>query len=274
MLRVRVTLLALVALAVPMGASATSANHGNPSQSSDPTGDSGTAPDISSVLIGNNLAKTIRFEITIANRPTLLQDNDLVAVFIDADRNQTTDYEIHAFGNTGLQMVRTTDSGTQPVAAPSLVRIWDTGAHKLTIRVSSADLQNTTSFNYYVGTGVLSEGSATIQDYAPDGSSVFVYELLTPHIDGVAPAYSPAAPREGKKFRVTDASLHFETSEEARAESVRCSAKLAGKALRGTGAGGCTFALPRRAKGKRLSLTVTATFQGQSATITSSLRVR
>jgi hypothetical protein len=264
--------LALAALALPAGSSASVTNHGNPAQTPDPIGDSGTAPDISSVLIGNNLARTIRFEITIANRTTLIQDSDLIAVFVDVDRNGTTDYEIHAFGNTGLEMVRPTASGAERVAAPSLARIWDTTG-KLTIRVSSADLGNASSFDYYVGTGVLSGGTAAIQDYAPDGNVVFVYELSTPHIDGVAPLLS-AKPRAGKKFRVAGASVHFETNEESRAESVRCSAKLAGKALRGTGNGGCTFALPRSAKGKRLSLTITATFQGQSATITSSLRVR
>jgi hypothetical protein len=37
---------------------------------------------------------------------------------------------------------------------------------------------------------------------------------------------------------------------------------------------GCAFSLPRNAKGKRLSVAITATVEDQSKTITSSFRVR
>jgi hypothetical protein len=57
--------------------------------------------------------------------------------------------------------------------------------------------------------------------------------------------------------------------------SVRCAAKLAGKTLRGTGAGGCRWSLPKNAKGKRLVITVTATYQdAEPVTVTSSFKVR
>jgi hypothetical protein len=127
---------------------------------------------------------------------------------------------------------------------------------------------------WFVGTGVLSGSSATLQDFAPDGDDAFLYTLSTPHIKSVVPAYAPVAPRAGKRFRVTGAQVRFETDEEEPAATVRCSAKLGRKALRGTGAGGCTFALPKSAMGKRLSLTMTATFRDQSATTTRVLRIR
>jgi hypothetical protein len=273
----RLVLAVIVAAAVAAvgstatGGWATATDH-NPVESPDPTGDSGSAADISNVLTGNTLAGVFRFEITIANRTTFLQDTDVIAVFIDADRNQTVDYEIHSIGNTGLELVKVVPTGTERVAAASLLKIWSSG--KLTLRVSSADLGNTTGFVYYVGSGVLSGSSAAVEDFAPDGDRSFVYTLSTPHIDRVVPAYSSASPRAGKRFRVTRALVRFETGEGVTAESFRCIAKVGRKVLRGTGAGGCTFALPASARGKRLSLTITATFRDQSATATSSLRVR
>lgn len=43
-------------------------------------------------------------------------------------------------------------------------------------------------------------------------------------------------------------------------DTVSCTATLGGRRLRGTGPGGCTFALPRNANSKRLRVTVTATY--------------
>jgi hypothetical protein len=57
-------------------------------------------------------------------------------------------------------------------------------------------------------------------------------------------------------------------------ESYVCAAKLAGKALRGTGAGRCTYAIPKKAKGKRLSISVTASYQGASKTVQFDYKVR
>jgi hypothetical protein len=93
----------------------------NPVESADPTGDSGTAPDISSAGIGNTLAGVIRFEIAMANR-TLPQENDVTAVIIDADRNGTPDYEIHSVGITGLELVKNGASGPELVSPSRLVK--------------------------------------------------------------------------------------------------------------------------------------------------------
>jgi hypothetical protein len=246
-------------------------NH-NPVESADPTGDSGAVPDIANVVIGNTLAGVIRFEVTIANRTTLLQDNDVIAVIMDTDRNGTPDYELHSVGNTGLELVKSGASGPELISGSRLLKIWASG--KLTLEIASADLGNTTSLVWFVGTGMLSGSSAVLEDFAPDGDDAFLYTLSTPHIATVVPAYAPAAPRAGKRFRVAGAVVRFETDEERPAGTVRCSAKLGRKTLRGTGAGGCTFALPASARGKRLSLAMTATFEDQSATVTRSLRVR
>jgi hypothetical protein len=42
----------------------------------------------------------------------------------------------------------------------------------------------------------------------------------------------------------------------------RCVAQLAGKLLRGTGKGSCTFRIPKNAKGKRLRVTLFVTHNG------------
>ena len=46
------------------------------------------------------------------------------------------------------------------------------------------------------------------------------------------------------------------------APKYRCVAELGGKLLRGKGRGGCTFTLPKNAKGKRLLVTLFVTYKG------------
>lgn len=249
----------------------------NPYTFTDPTGDSGGAPDISGVAVGNTAAGEIRFEISIANAPTLLRDNDFVGVFIDADRNPSTgfaggfEYSIQTAG-TELLLARWGSSGYERVSAPSLIKIWVSGG-KMTLRVSSADLGNTTGFAFWAATEVL-PGSGDFDDLAPDGTAVYNYTLSIPHIAGIRARFSPTAPRAGRRFGVTGVTVSLETTEEIPATGFRCRATVGGKVLRGTGVGGCTFSIPRSAKGKRLAIAITATVPGESRTLTSSFRIR
>ncbi len=278
--------IALAALVAVHGASASRpdtsaspASH-NPRTFTDPTGDSaGGAPDIASVLVGNTRAGIIRLEISIANAPPLLRDVDFVGVFINADRNASTgglggfEYTIQTTGGIPGQLVfgRWNGSTYAATSAPSLVKIW--ASPKLTLQVSSADLGNTTGFTFWAATEVL-PASGDFDDVAPDGNAVYDYTVSTPHIAAVRARFSPAAPRAGLRFRVSGVTVRLETAEEMSATNFRCRATLGAKKLRGSGAGGCAFSLPRNAKGKRLSVAITATVEDQSKTITSSFRVR
>jgi hypothetical protein len=66
----------------------------------------------------------------------------------------------------------------------------------------------------------------------------------------------------------------LETDEVLMATSFACRATLGGRALRGSGEGGCRFSLPRNARGKRLVLVITATVADQSRTVRTGFRVR
>jgi hypothetical protein len=116
--------------------------------------------------------------------------------------------------------------------------------------------------------------SDDFDDLAPDGEAVYNYTLSTPHIASVRARFSPAAPRAGRRFGVAGVTARLTTNEEMPAASFRCRATLARKALRGRGVGGCTFTLARNAKGKRLTIVVTATLAGDSRTLTRSFTVR
>jgi hypothetical protein len=67
----------------------------------------------------------------------------------------------------------------------------------------------------------------------------------------------------------------LQTGDTMAAARLNCRATLAGKRLRGTGRGGCTFRLPASAKRKRLVVEVTAApAGGEAETGVQTFRVR
>ena len=143
----------------------------------------------------------------------------------------------------------------------------------MTFEISKTDLGNTSGFWFWAATEVLPPND-TWDDTAPDGDAIWRYMLSVPHVKTARAAVSPAAPRAGKAFRVTAVTFTLETGEQLPASGYRCRATLGGRALRGSGAGACTFSVPGSAKGKRLALTTTASLAGETRTITSAYAVR
>jgi hypothetical protein len=258
-------------------APASPATH-NPQTFTDPAGDSGGGPDVSSIVVSNTAAGRIRIEVLLANATTL-RNEDFIGVFIDADRNTSTgpangfEYTMQTAGLvTPAVLGRWDGTAFVPVSGTSLVKIWAAG-RGVAFDIASADLSNTTGFRFWAATDVLT-GSDDFDDLAPDGDAVYNYALSTPHIASVRARFSPAAPRAGRRFGVAGVTARLTTNEEMPAASFRCRATLARKALRGRGVGGCTFTLARNAKGKRLTIVVTATLAGDSRTLTRSFTVR
>jgi hypothetical protein len=83
-------------------------------------------------------------------------------------------------------------------------------------------------------------------------------------------------PVQGKKFVVTPAGLKLPAGEasDAEADSYSCRAKVGQRALRGGGTGACTFAVPKKSRGKQLRLTVTVNYEGASKSFAYSFKVR
>jgi hypothetical protein len=253
------------------------ANH-NPVAITDPAGDSTGAPDITRVTVANSNAGEILFIVQVGNRNALAA-NDEVNIVIDSDQNAATgerngdggdDYVIWIDGTERtLGMLRWNGSAWERAADSTLEGTYSNG---YIVVINRSELGNTSRFNYYVDTFLQNDTNQF--DSAPND----VYEeyaLGTPHVQSITPRWAPAAPRAGGTFRLSAVQITFETDERAAAASFTCRATLAGKRLRGTGAGGCTFRLPKSAKGKRLVIVVTATpAGGQAASRSVTFRVR
>jgi hypothetical protein len=277
MLRVALAAVAVALLAAPSASPAPSAH--NPISFTDPAGDAGGGPDITGATISNTAAGVIRFQIAIANA-TILPDNHLVGVFINADRDASTgffggfEYAIQAAGALGQAIVGRWDGmNYAPVSAPSLVKVWVSGG-SMTFQISSAELGNTTGFTWWAVTEALPEPESDWDDTAPDGLDVYSYTVAAPHIGSATARYSSAAPRAGRRFTVAAVTLRLSSDETVPAASFRCRATLGGRAIRGAGRGGCTFSIPRSARGKRLTVTVDATLGSESRTVRRTFRVR
>lgn len=256
----RLAVLAAAALTVVAVAGAA------PTSYLDPSGDNGAASDIGAVTVELATDGYLHIVPTIASFPGLGSDG-AVLVGLDTDRSGSTgsnggaDYLIF-FDLKDLSGSLFKWSGSEYLEAPADARfILSSGG--IEIHIKPASLGGATAFNFFVvaATG----GPDALQlDFAPDNGSWF-YEYKQPAVlQSVAATFTPAAPRAGKVFRVSGVRARLDDGTAAAPTSYGCRARLAGKALRGNGAGGCTFAVPKTAKGKRLVVTVSATYGGRT----------
>lgn len=244
----------------------------------DPQGDAiGSAPDITTTVVSNDDAGNIRFRINLANQIHLARDSSLY-LYIDADRDPTTgsasvqgaDYMLEVDGSLGAYALsRWSEPLWQPVApAPGRVNDWS----GLTITLNKLDLGGTTAFNFFVRT---ESGSANRADVAPT-TGTWAYALgtggaLTPEIRRLSAYASSLAPRAGDRFQVSRIALTLEDGSTVAPERASCSAKIGSTTLlpRGT----CLFRLPRTARRKTMSVTVSAVYRGSIVRITQPVRI-
>ena len=268
MLRTLLLVAALAATLLAVPAHGRVIDH-NPVEATDPAGDGNGAPDITRVTVANDFSGMVLFLVQVANRTGLVAGDDLL-IYIDSDRNAATgfsergggvDYLLRIDAN-GQQISLGRWNGTSFETAPSttLRGEWNAG---YVLFVNRSDLGGTNGFAFFTRTRLQSR-PGTAFDVAPtDG--YLTYTLSPPHIEVIRPTFAPAVPRAGSTFRLDRVQLAFETGETARAGSFACRATLAGKRIRGTGPGGCTFRLPRSAKGKRFAITLTVSAPGGKA---------
>jgi hypothetical protein len=249
-----------------------------PTSYADPNGDNGASADIGAVSAELAADGYLHVKATIANMPALLTPGDVILA-LDTDRSGSTGL---LAGGDYVVLVDLSDlsglflkwSGSEYTQAPSqqgdLRYLVGGGGIEFLIR--PAVLGGATAFNFVVGAGTGAGDEAQL-DLAPDNGTWFfeVQKPATAPVPAVATSakatYAPAAPRAGRPFRVTGASVRLDNGASAVAASFRCRAALAGKGLRGAGVGGCTFAVPKTAKGKRLVVTVSATYAGRTLSI-------
>jgi hypothetical protein len=140
----------------------------------------------------------------------------------------------------------------------------------------------TTAFDFAVLTFRGPDPANPVTDEAPDAAPLYTYTLETPPppppvvtvtIKGTSVAVS-GTPTAGRKFVVGPYTAHLSDGTLIKLTGLKCTATLGQVRLRGTGTGGCTFALPKTAKGKKLVVKASAKASSVTVSKTLTLRVR
>ena len=142
--------------AMPAVAFGDSARHlKNTTTYPDSTGEDPAAPDITSVVVSNDDAGMITFQVNISNRPTLTPDMSFV-VFLDTDKNGTTGAAGSLGADYAIQLVPGAvdlfqwNGTTYAHAASQASLTFSYTATGPVIRVSAADLGKSKTFNFGV----------------------------------------------------------------------------------------------------------------------------
>jgi hypothetical protein len=267
----------------------------------DPTGDSGNAPDITTVTVSNDDSGGLVFTVNLPNRPSL-GSQDVVLIGLDTDQNGSTgqggiDYAFLVQGNEWA-LASWNGSSFVPVSAGTFSASYGNGV--LTISGNRSDLGNTSGFNF--GLGASGDNGSTFPEQAPN-SGIWNYQLVigggtttsttssttttsttstttttpTPPPPPPPPAnvgpvrFKPKHPVAGKQFYVI-----LGGSPDSQWQAVACKATIAGKVIPGRtvnglnaevtfttlGAEGCGFKIPGTAAGKTIKGSITVASNG------------
>lgn len=277
-----------IALLALTAATARAATGGiTPQTYTDPVGDSGTAPDIAAVAVGNDATGQYTFDVTFA---TDFADTAELYLYLDTDRNASTgdtdeegaDYLIYDDHPTRTFEVDSWNGTDWATASDSTASVTvDPGLRALEISINKSELGNASSFNFFVG---LLDSASTpdtthFADDAPSGSGTFVYELQQPLSLSIA-ATTTLAQRKAHRLSVGIVVRRSDTDTLVGGDdgTLACSATAGTSKLRlitrafvsgGAGKGSaalCQFALPK--KHVRVMARITVTVEGVSVTKT------
>jgi len=248
----------------------------------DPAGDSATAGDITSVtVVGDKGSGALLFRIEGTNIASS-ETNPLFLV-IDSDANPLTgdlrdsgsDYEFYV-DDTSYFFLHW--DGTNWVAAPDLSVRVSGGTSQILISINRSELGNTAVFNFYSST--FNAADKAFDDAPTDGLFNYSFEANGPQINSVDVKTTPfAGPKVGKRFVVAPAGLKLPPDGRTSTapilpESYSCTAKLGATKLRGSGTGGCSFAIPKKSKGKKLTVQLTVSYQGATKVVPLTFKVK
>lgn len=251
---------------------------------SDPSGDGKGSADVTGVSVASDANGQILLTISTASHPE--EQGGAVVLFLDTDVSTASG----APGTLGADFLlgveadgygfgRWTGSAWDWDTPHSTVRVMTNATGEM-FSVNRSELGSTESFNFWVRAVRGDAASGQLDDAPDDGAFNYMLTAGGPDIREVGVKTSPASgPRAGRKFVVEPTTLLLPPTGamltvSPKPETYQCAAKLGAKALRGTGAGGCTFAIPKKAKGKRLSVVLTASYQGASKTVQLAYKVR
>jgi hypothetical protein len=254
----------------------------------DSTGEDAQGPEISTVVVSNTNAGLITFKINIPNRATLTEDM-LIDIDVDADNNPATgdpdtlgaEYAIELFQSNialfkwdGKTFSRTATDPPQT----SLVFSYAAGP---TIKISAAELGNTSRFNFgaIAVSGIVIDPngdpdfSKARADLAPDsGHGFWNYEVNTTPLKLLAKKFTAGRPRAGSLYTVRLVAARNDTGALVESGQVSCKASVAGKALAArtrrivNKEARCTWLIPSTARGKTLRGSIAVAHEGKKLT--------
>src|SRR5919201_1728174 len=255
---------AAAALALTAAASAGTYN--------DATGDGKNAPDIGTVTVASDATGQILFTIGVDNLPS---PSDIsTGLFVDGDMNPDTgspnvdgaDYAFVVDESDGSYTFEHWNGADWDSTSYATVSV-RSASKGVTISVNRSELGNTSEFNFWVGS-MKGDPSLAQLDIAPD-FGMWNYSLAAngPDIQSVLVQPQPVLPVHGQVFALAPRGLRLPPTGERisilpQPESYRCTATLKRQPLVGSGTGGCTWKLPKKAKGKTLVVTLTVSYQG------------
>ena len=292
----RTLALALLGACAALAASAASAPNGaaagmhalaNSVTYEDSQGEDPNAPDITTVVISNNDAGQLVFQINIPNRPALASDM-LLLIFLDTDDNAATgepdlgtDYAIQLLpGAVGLFRWDGTTYTSAGVPQTSLIFSYANGA---TIRLSTAELGATQRFKFavLVESGIVTDPTSgepnfdnTHRDVAPDpGHGLYTYDVKLAPLTLVVKKFKtvPVKPKAGRPFTVVLVAARSDTGALIQAGDVTCTATVAFKpielrTLKAVGGrSSCTWLIPKGTAGKTIRGSIELIFEDLTA---------
>lgn len=293
-------LLLLLALGALLAALPTAAFGGashraaNSTTFNDSVGEDANAPDITTVVISNDDAGNLTFQVNVSNRPALTPDMYFL-IFLDTDENTATgapnafgaDYVIDLEPGSVFLFQWNGTEFTAAASQTSLTFVYATTGP--TIHISAADLGKTKGFRFGViaasGFVVDANGNADTtnehRDAAPDfGHGFFTYQVLTKLILSVtAFTTGPKPAKAGRPFSASLAATQNDTGGPVGTGTATCSASIAFKPIVAVthvvanGVASCVWRIPKTAFGKVLRGTITLTVQGVKVSRSFSSRI-
>jgi hypothetical protein len=239
----------------------------------DPAGDSGAAPDITEVQVGTDVvAGHVVMWVTSENRTEYGAD-DYGYVYLDTDLNHETGATNRAgaefaieFDDTGADLWSWNGTDWQRVPAPTLRGWFLESAKGYRIQIHPSDLGGPRAFNFYVVTLAGDAG-----DVAPDlEEDVWTYSLETGRLQLTKEDAGASKARAGQLFTVIVVAGREDTFELLGTGRITCSLRIGKTALRPVGSrfveeiAGCSWRLPRTARGKKLTAKITVSYGGAS----------
>ena len=240
---------------------------------SDLAGDSGAAPDITSVAISHDDAGWVSLAVT-TNQPVLSPDA-LFWGYIDADRDASTGMSVNGLGvdemflgdGTGGLLAHIDGGSFQIAFSSTLTTSYANGV--FTARFNRSELGTTERFAFAVESELDDANGDTIaSDHAPDAPPGYEYSFVPLSLTMGSPAGAPKAPVSGRRF-VVSATVTRSDGQPFAAGNVTCTARAGKVALKPIatttdGVARCAMKVPKGMSGKTLRGTVTVSAEDSS----------